>query len=125
MRGEVSESLLKVQTSEEILELFRRTYEERRANLSQYQRNGSLVRPWDFSPALVFTGLDNFTNRVKTIKVSMETLATIFLKRCTIIKKWLHFWCEHRDQIISCSYTIFHSFLPVGHPVDSCGPAEA
>lgn len=87
MRGEVSESLLKVQTSEEILELFRRTYEDRRANLSQYQRNGSLVRPWDFSPALVFTGLDNFTNRVKTIKVSMETLATIFLKRCTIIKK--------------------------------------
>ncbi|XP_030257300.1 dynein axonemal heavy chain 9 [Sparus aurata] len=68
MRGEVSESLLKVQTSEEILELFRRTYEERRANLSQYQRNGSLVRPWDFSPALVFSGLDNFTNRVKTIK---------------------------------------------------------
>uniref|UniRef100_A0A671VQ30 Dynein axonemal heavy chain 17 n=1 Tax=Sparus aurata TaxID=8175 RepID=A0A671VQ30_SPAAU len=74
MRGEVSESLLKVQTSEEILELFRRTYEERRANLSQYQRNGSLVRPWDFSPALVFSGLDNFTNRVKTIKVTVDLL---------------------------------------------------
>lgn len=111
MRGEVSESLLKVQASEEILQLFRSTYDDRRANLSQYQRNGSSVRPWDFSPVLVFSGLDRFTNRVKTIKVSTETLFTVFLKRC-----------GH-----SYSYTIFffRSFLPVGHPVDSRGPAEA
>uniref|UniRef100_A0A8C4GZ62 Dynein heavy chain 9, axonemal n=1 Tax=Dicentrarchus labrax TaxID=13489 RepID=A0A8C4GZ62_DICLA len=68
LRGEVSESLLKVQTSLEILQLFRSTYEDRRANLNQYQRNGSLVRPWDFSSQLVFSGLDHFISRVKTIK---------------------------------------------------------
>ncbi|XP_044194722.1 dynein heavy chain 9, axonemal isoform X6 [Thunnus albacares] len=68
LRGEVSENLLKVQTSLEILQLFRSTYEDRRANLGQYQGNGSLVKPWDFSPLLVFSGLDRFTNRVKTIK---------------------------------------------------------
>uniref|UniRef100_A0A668AEI7 Dynein axonemal heavy chain 17 n=1 Tax=Myripristis murdjan TaxID=586833 RepID=A0A668AEI7_9TELE len=68
LRAEVSESLLKVQTSLEILQLFRSTYEDRRANLSQYQRNGSLVRPWDFSPLMVFSGLDRFINRVKTIE---------------------------------------------------------
>ncbi|KAG7239799.1 hypothetical protein INR49_028387 [Caranx melampygus] len=42
LRGEVSENLLKVQISLEILQLFRSTYEDRRANLSKYQRNGSL-----------------------------------------------------------------------------------
>uniref|UniRef100_A0A7N8YQ50 Dynein, axonemal, heavy chain 9 n=1 Tax=Mastacembelus armatus TaxID=205130 RepID=A0A7N8YQ50_9TELE len=68
LRGEVSESIQKVQTSLEILQLFRSTFEDRKANLSQYQRNGCLVRPWDFSPLLVFSGLDHFINRVETIK---------------------------------------------------------
>uniref|UniRef100_A0A4W6G5D9 Dynein axonemal heavy chain 17 n=1 Tax=Lates calcarifer TaxID=8187 RepID=A0A4W6G5D9_LATCA len=74
LRGEVSESLLKVQTSLEILQLFRSTYEDRRANLSQYQRNGRLVRSWDFSPLLVFSGFDHFIKRVKTIKVTVDLL---------------------------------------------------
>ncbi len=82
LRGEVSESLLKVQTSLEILQLFRSTYDDHRANLRQYQRNGSLVRPWDFSPLLVFTRLDHFINRLKTIKVSMETFITQKVQKC-------------------------------------------
>ncbi|KAK1906426.1 Dynein heavy chain 9 axonemal, partial [Dissostichus eleginoides] len=68
LRGEPSESLMKVQTTLETLQLFRSTYEERRANLSRYQRNGGPVRPWDFSPLLVFSGLDCFINRVRSIK---------------------------------------------------------
>ncbi|XP_059180294.1 dynein axonemal heavy chain 9-like [Centropristis striata] len=68
LRGEAAESLLKVQTSLDVLQLFRSTYEDRRANLSQYQRNGRVVRPWDFSPRLVFSGLDCFISRVRTIK---------------------------------------------------------
>ncbi|XP_042364236.1 dynein heavy chain 9, axonemal [Plectropomus leopardus] len=73
LRGEVSENLLKVQTSLEILQLFKSTYEDRRANLSQYQKNGNFVRPWDFSPLLVFSGLDCFINRVRTIKDMLLT----------------------------------------------------
>ncbi|XP_076002796.1 dynein axonemal heavy chain 9 [Genypterus blacodes] len=68
LRGEVSESLFKVQTSLEVLELFKNTFNERRASLSQYQRNGNLVKPWDFCPHLVFSGLDCFLNRVRTIE---------------------------------------------------------
>lgn len=74
LRGEILESLLKVQTSLEILQLFRSTYEDRRANLSQYQRNGVFVRPWDFSPLLAFSGLERFINRIRTIEVSMKAL---------------------------------------------------
>ncbi|XP_032397932.1 dynein heavy chain 9, axonemal [Etheostoma spectabile] len=68
LRGEASESLLKVQTCLDILQLFKSTYKDRRANLSQYQWNGSCVRPWDFSPLLVFSRLDRFINRVRTIE---------------------------------------------------------
>ncbi|XP_029686913.1 dynein axonemal heavy chain 9 isoform X2 [Takifugu rubripes] len=68
LRGEVSESLLKVQTSLEILELFRTIYEDRRANLNNYQKNGASVRPWNFSTLLVFSGLNQFMDRVKSIK---------------------------------------------------------
>nr|XP_004569740.1 dynein heavy chain 9, axonemal [Maylandia zebra] len=68
LRGEVSETLQKIQTTLEVLILFKSTYEDRRANLRQYQKNGSLVRPWDFSPLLIFSGLDRFVNRVKIIK---------------------------------------------------------
>lgn len=82
LRGEASESLLKVQTSLDILQLFRSTYEDRRANLNQYQRNGSCVRPWDFSPLLVFSRLDRFIDRVRTIKASMETGFIITVCKC-------------------------------------------
>lgn len=88
VRGEVSESLQKVQTTLEVLILFKSTYEDRRANLRQYQRNGSLVRPWDFSPLLIFSGLDRFVNRVKIIKVSMEISSQHLSEKCQ------HFWYD-------------------------------
>ena len=71
LKGEVSESLLTVQTCLEILQLFRTTYEDRRVNLAEYQRAGNLVKPWDFSPFLVFSRFDCFINRILAIKVSI------------------------------------------------------
>ena len=84
LRGELSESLMKVQTTLETLQLFRSTYEERRANLSRYQRNGGPVRPWDFSSLLVFSGLDCFINRVRSIKVRMEMLSIMYKLTYTV-----------------------------------------
>lgn len=57
---------------------FKSTYEDRRANLSQYQRNQNEVKPWDFSPLLVFVGLDHFMKRLRTIEVSGETFSHMF-----------------------------------------------
>ncbi|CAN9508871.1 unnamed protein product [Ophioblennius macclurei] len=78
LRGEISENLPKVQTSLEILQLFRSTYEDRRANLKQYQNNGGTVRPWDFSPLLIFSGFDRFTNRVQTVRDVLLTADDLF-----------------------------------------------
>ncbi|XP_029978186.1 dynein axonemal heavy chain 9 [Sphaeramia orbicularis] len=78
LRGEVAESLLKVQTSLDILQLFKNTYEDCRANLSQYNRKGNSVRPMDFSPLLVFSRLDLFINRVNIIKDILLTVVDVF-----------------------------------------------
>ncbi|AWP17229.1 putative dynein heavy chain 9 axonemal [Scophthalmus maximus] len=77
LTGEMAESLLKVRTTVEILQLFKGTYEDRRANLSQYQREGSLVLPWDFSPLLVFSRIDCFVNRLKAIEDILLTAVDI------------------------------------------------
>lgn len=69
LKGEVSESLPKVRVGLEVLQLYRGTYEVCRSDLNRYQRNGRAVKPWDFSPSLVFYRLDRFIDRVKTIEV--------------------------------------------------------
>ncbi|XP_061561508.1 dynein heavy chain 9, axonemal isoform X3 [Phycodurus eques] len=78
LKGEVPESLLKVKISLEIFELFKSIFEDCRTNLGQYQRNGSLVKPWDFSPTLVFSGLDSFINRVKSTEDILLTAVGFF-----------------------------------------------
>ncbi|KAJ0060498.1 hypothetical protein NL108_014189, partial [Boleophthalmus pectinirostris] len=78
LRGEVSQSLEKLQTSLELLQMFRSTYEERRASLSQYQKNGQAPPPWDFSPHLVFTRLDLFIQRLNTVKDVVVTAVELF-----------------------------------------------
>uniref|UniRef100_A0A3B5KZ59 Dynein, axonemal, heavy chain 9 n=1 Tax=Xiphophorus couchianus TaxID=32473 RepID=A0A3B5KZ59_9TELE len=73
LTGEPAESLLRVQTSLEVLRLFRSTYEDHRANLRKYQKNGIMVRPWDFSPTLVFSSLDQFISTLENIKDILST----------------------------------------------------
>ncbi|XP_032430935.1 dynein axonemal heavy chain 9 [Xiphophorus hellerii] len=73
LTGEPAESLLRVQTSLEVLRLFRSTYEDHRANLRKYQKNGIMVRPWDFSPTLVFSSLDQFISTLENMKDILST----------------------------------------------------
>ncbi|XP_026133128.1 dynein axonemal heavy chain 9 [Carassius auratus] len=74
LKGDVLESLSRVQMAIDGLTHFKSTYEDRRANLSQYQRNQSEVKPWDFSPLLVFVGLDHFMKRLSTIETLLLTV---------------------------------------------------
>lgn len=78
-KREVSESLLKVQMTLDILQLFRHTYEDRRTNLDQYQHSEKSVKPWDFPSLLVFSGLNRFIGRVNTAKVSQKNCIYIYI----------------------------------------------
>ncbi|XP_034427399.1 dynein heavy chain 9, axonemal [Hippoglossus hippoglossus] len=85
LKGEVSESLLTVETCLEILQLFRTTYEDRRVNLTEYQRARKLVKPWDFSPLLVFSRFDCFIDRIQAIKdILLTALDMLKLEKLVI-----------------------------------------
>uniref|UniRef100_A0A8B9JC40 Uncharacterized protein n=1 Tax=Astyanax mexicanus TaxID=7994 RepID=A0A8B9JC40_ASTMX len=77
LKGDVAESLAHVQTTLDVLMHFKSVFEDKRNSLSQYQRNGMEVKPWDFSSFMVFAGLDRFMERLKMIEVSALLLAVV------------------------------------------------
>lgn len=68
MKGDVAESLARAQTTLDTLLHFKQMFQERRSSLSQYQRDGKEVKPWDFLPIMAFAGLDRFIDRLKTVE---------------------------------------------------------
>ncbi|XP_041939413.1 dynein heavy chain 9, axonemal [Alosa sapidissima] len=73
LKGDVVESLARAQTALDILLHYKQTFEDRRSSLSQYQRGGKEVKPWDFHPIMVFAGMDRFIDRLKTIEKLLLT----------------------------------------------------
>ncbi|NXO76324.1 DYH9 protein, partial [Sitta europaea] len=73
LKGEVEESLGKVQTVCDILDAFKGTFEERRGNLHEYYRAGQAVRSWDFHSRLVFARLDSFLQRLGMLQGLLST----------------------------------------------------
>uniref|UniRef100_A0A8C5TMB1 Dynein axonemal heavy chain 17 n=1 Tax=Malurus cyaneus samueli TaxID=2593467 RepID=A0A8C5TMB1_9PASS len=71
LKGEMEESLAKVQTVFDILNAFRGAVEERRANLHEYCEPGQEVRQWSFHSTLVFARLDSFLRRLQMVKVRL------------------------------------------------------
>lgn len=78
-KGEVDESLEKVNTCLKILNAFRSTYEDHKAKIKTYFKEDRQPREWEFAPALVFTRMEKFMERLQTIRVLFET-AEEFMK---------------------------------------------
>uniref|UniRef100_A0A803V8E2 Dynein axonemal heavy chain 17 n=1 Tax=Ficedula albicollis TaxID=59894 RepID=A0A803V8E2_FICAL len=73
LKGEMEESLGKVQTVLGILSAFKGAFEERRENLHVYCEPGQELRSWDFHSRLVFARLDSFLQRLQTVKGLLTT----------------------------------------------------
>ena len=69
-KGEAEETIEKVQVALRILRFFKDSYEEHRAKLPDYFKDGKEVRQWEFAPQLVFHRYDKFVERVETVHVS-------------------------------------------------------
>ena len=50
---------------------WRDTYEEHKAKLKDYFKDGKEPIEWEFAPQLVFHRYDKFLDRVKTVAVSI------------------------------------------------------
>ncbi|NXE97433.1 DYH9 protein, partial [Menura novaehollandiae] len=73
LKGEMEESLGKVQTVFDILNAFKGAFEERRDNLHMYYEPGQEVRKWNFHTVLVFARLDSFLKRLEMVKGLLTT----------------------------------------------------
>lgn len=56
------------------LEAYRATYEEHKAKLKTYYKEGEKVNEWEFAAPLVFARYDKFVERVKTLRVNISIL---------------------------------------------------
>ncbi|CAH1258196.1 DNAH17 [Branchiostoma lanceolatum] len=81
-KGELDESLEKIQAALKVFTVFKDSYEERRANMRTYfenGQNGEAVREWEFNPQLVFARMDSFMARIQTLENLFST-AQEFMK---------------------------------------------
>lgn len=69
--GELEEVVAKVGNSLKTLQAFRASYEEHKAKLRTYYKEGEKVHEWEFAAPLVFARFDKFVDRVGTLRVSL------------------------------------------------------
>ena len=68
-KGEVEETIEKVEMARKILKHFRDTYEHHRLHIRDYFKEKE-PRSWEFAPQLVFHRFDKFVERVEMVHVS-------------------------------------------------------
>ncbi|KAM6343872.1 dynein axonemal heavy chain 9 isoform 1-T1 [Alca torda] len=73
LKGEMEESLGKVQLVLGILNAFKEAYEERREKLHTYYEPGQEVREWGFHATMVFARLDSFLKRLEMVEDLLTT----------------------------------------------------
>ncbi|NXF34813.1 DYH9 protein, partial [Nyctibius bracteatus] len=73
LKGEMEESLSKVQMVLGILNAFKGAFEERREKLYTYYEPGQEVREWDFHAMMVFARLDSFLKRLEMVEDLLVT----------------------------------------------------
>ncbi|XP_070581054.1 dynein beta chain, ciliary-like isoform X2 [Ptychodera flava] len=72
-KGEAEESLEKTTVAINVLKGFRDAYDDHRAKLKDYFKNGDEPKEWEFSSAMVFTRMDNFMERLQILEQLFET----------------------------------------------------
>ena len=68
-KGEVDETIGKVQTALRITKAFKTCYEEHREKIPTYFKDGE-AKIWEFAPKLVFYRYDDFLERIELVVVS-------------------------------------------------------
>uniref|UniRef100_A0A8B9E0C3 DYH9 protein n=1 Tax=Anser cygnoides TaxID=8845 RepID=A0A8B9E0C3_ANSCY len=68
LKGEMEESLGKVQMVLSILNAFKGAFEDRREKLHTYYEPGQEVKEWDFHATMVFARLDSFLKRLGMVE---------------------------------------------------------
>lgn len=79
-KSEAEEAYEKTQKAIEICSFFKETFEDVRRNIQKFFKEEQQVKQWEFANELVFTRMDLFISRLKTVEVGR-------LKTCLVLKK--------------------------------------
>ncbi|XP_044534788.1 dynein axonemal heavy chain 11 [Gracilinanus agilis] len=74
MKGEVEESLERVQVAISVLKTFKNSFFSYREELARYFTRRQEVRPWDFQSHMVFWRFDKFFNRLMKLEDIFSTM---------------------------------------------------
>ena len=97
-KGEVEETIEKVQIAVKILRAFRNTYEEHREKLKDYFKDKEPIE-WEFAPQLVFHRYDKFLGRVETVSVSFYLNFIVNFKWMPFITSYIYIFDQEAVQI--------------------------
>ena len=68
LKGEVDESMEKVEITLAVIEAFKQCYLNHKAKLASYFKTSPVIK-WEFAPPLVFHRYDRFLERLKIVLV--------------------------------------------------------
>ena len=74
-KSEAEEAYEKTQKAVQICSFFNETFEDVRGNIQKFFKEGQEVKQWEFANELVFTRMDQFILRLKTVEVSRVTMS--------------------------------------------------
>ncbi len=69
LRFDPDEGLDKIAVALSVLDLYRKTFNEKKNGLATYFKDSPVVE-WDFPPEFVFSRIDNLVSRLKMIEVN-------------------------------------------------------
>lgn len=74
-KSEAEEAYEKTQKAVQICSFFKETFEDVRGNIQKFFKEGQEVKQWEFANELVFTRMDQFILRLKTVEVCRVTMS--------------------------------------------------
>ena len=77
-KSEAEEAYEKTQKAIEICSFFKETFEDVRRNIQKFFKEGQQVKQWEFANELVFTRMDQFISRLKTVEVGRLNMSLCF-----------------------------------------------
>ncbi|XP_074223450.1 dynein axonemal heavy chain 11 isoform X1 [Camelus bactrianus] len=135
LKGEIEDSLEKVQVAVNILKTFRNSFFNYRKGLASYFVGSKELKPWDFQSHLVFCRFDKFLDRVMKIEDIFVTMLEFekldrlefggtkgailngqihemseeFMELCKLFKQSAYDACDDNNMEFESDYVIFKS----------------
>ena len=107
-KSEAEEAYEKTRKAIEICSFFKETFEDVRRNIQKFFKEGQQVKQWEFANELVFTRMDLFISRLKTVEVGTLNTCLVLKEAALQTMRLLDLCLKHIIVIQGCYYVLIH-----------------